>query len=95
MPRRRFPSQAAVWFVELLIDWVKHSFITKFNRLQAHVYTKFHRILSHDLIVTRTKMKVVLDPTHAITRRLGLASLPLTCVVSSTLARDRIIARDL
>jgi hypothetical protein len=63
------------------MDWVKHAFVLKFNRISADMYTKFHAVLCHDLVLSRKQIKLSLDPTHAISRRLGLASIPLTCVV--------------
>lgn len=35
---------------ELLVDWLKHSYITKFNRIRARIYLRYLRILSKDYI---------------------------------------------
>ncbi|AGO13319.1 AaceriAFR176Wp [[Ashbya] aceris (nom. inval.)] len=33
---------------ELLVDWVKHGYVTKFNRMRPHLYDRFLHILCHD-----------------------------------------------
>lgn len=88
---------------------MKHSFITKFNRMHADVYSNFRHIISYDLLRSRRRIRVrshtpsrrplsphtpgplvvvtalapqmSLDPTHNVVRRIGLASLPFTCLV--------------
>lgn len=116
----RYTRQAGVLFAEIAIDWVKHSFITKFNRLSADVYTGYGHILVHDVLSSRRRIEVriggegggrayepdvwtltcsvclrprlprllpcpldqaSLDPTHAASRRMGFAAIPLTCLV--------------
>lgn len=72
---------AVIWFFEVLVDFVKHSFITKFNRLSADLYGTFSGILAHDVVSARARFPTSLDPTHASARRLGLAAIPLTCVI--------------
>lgn len=32
------PDLIMVMFAELLVDWLKHAFITKFNEINAEVY---------------------------------------------------------
>ena len=34
---------------EVLVDWLKHAFITKFNRIQPTVYNKYITILCLDV----------------------------------------------
>lgn len=65
---------------EMVIDWLKHAFITKFNRLSPTLYSKFLTILCRDLTGWRNE-DTILDHTHHVSRRLGLVSLPLACVV--------------
>jgi hypothetical protein len=79
--RALMPSLLAIFFCEMVVDHVKHSFITKFNRLHADLYRTFSAILSQDLLSARHRMRTSLDPTHTSAKRLGLATLPLTVVV--------------
>ncbi|KAE8993031.1 hypothetical protein PR003_g20735 [Phytophthora rubi] len=71
---------AMVWVAEMLIDWLKHAFITKFNQLPPTMYSKFITILCRDLTGWKSE-DTILDHTHHVSKRLGLMSLPLACVV--------------
>jgi preprotein translocase subunit SecG len=75
------PSMVVIFLAEVCVDYIKHAFISKFNRLHADLYGTFGAILSHDLVSVRQRMSSSLDPTHGCVRRLGLATLPLVCVV--------------
>ena len=69
---------------EVVVDWVKHAFVTKFNQLRPHkVYGNYGIILSRDIAAFRLlpAAKSMHDHSHAISRRLGLSPLPLACVV--------------
>uniref|UniRef100_K3W6G8 Uncharacterized protein n=1 Tax=Globisporangium ultimum (strain ATCC 200006 / CBS 805.95 / DAOM BR144) TaxID=431595 RepID=K3W6G8_GLOUD len=69
-----------VMTAEMTIDWLKHAFITKFNQIPPSVYSKFITILCRDLTGWKNE-DTILDHTHHVSRRLGLVSLPLACVV--------------
>lgn len=70
---------AIVWCAELLADWVKHSFITKFNMLPAKVYVEYALLLAGDFTGIGHE-GVNLDHSHAVVKRIGFAQLPLVCV---------------
>lgn len=58
---------------EALVDWVKHSYITKFNNVQPKIYGRFLDVLAKDYY------------SHAfadqnLTKRLGLPVIPLSCL---------------
>lgn len=58
---------------EMLVDWLKHAYITKFNATSPRIYTRFLDILTKDYY------------SHAfvdqnLTRRLGLPVIPLACL---------------
>jgi hypothetical protein len=36
---------------ELIVDWLKHAFITKFNQIRPSIYGKYIDILCRDLVV--------------------------------------------
>lgn len=75
-----FPSFLAIYLCEVLVDLIKHSFISKFNRLHADLYLTFSAIISQDLLSARQRNKTSLDPTHTCAKRLGLATLPFTVI---------------
>ncbi|ETV77833.1 hypothetical protein, variant 1 [Aphanomyces astaci] len=65
---------------EMLIDWIKHAFISKFNQIPPSVYSKFLTVLCRDVSGYRSDT-TFLDHSQFVSRRLGLISLPLACVV--------------
>ncbi|KAH9143558.1 hypothetical protein AeRB84_012440 [Aphanomyces euteiches] len=73
-----------VFGAEMLIDWIKHAFISKFNQIPPTVYSKFMTVLCRDVSGYRSDT-TFLDHSQFVSRRLGLISLPLACVVSRML----------
>ena len=73
-----FPFQVLSPFLvvlgsEMLVDWLKHAYITKFNATSPRIYTRFLDILSKDYY------------THAfadqsLMKRIGLPVIPLACL---------------
>ncbi|KAF2716683.1 DUF747-domain-containing protein [Polychaeton citri CBS 116435] len=58
---------------EMLVDWLKHAYITKFNNVKPNIYGRFLDVLAKDYY------------THAfadqdLTKRLGLPVIPLSCL---------------
>lgn len=68
---------------EIIVDWIKHMFILRFNKLQYNVYVYYREILARDLLLyfQQDKMKQSVDINLAVARRIGLATSPLTCVI--------------
>lgn len=69
-----------VWMAELLADWIKHSFITKFNFIPSKVYPEYALLLAGDVTGIGHE-GVNLDRSHAVVKRIGFAQLPLVCVM--------------
>lgn len=69
-----------VWCAEWLSDWIKHSFITKFNYITSGVYGEYGLLLAGD-VTGMGHEGVNLDHSHAVVKRLGLAQIPLVCVM--------------
>lgn len=65
---------------EILCDWIKHSFITKFNFIKSSAYPDYSLILAGDITGVGTE-KVNIDHSHAIVKRIGFAQIPLVCVM--------------
>lgn len=70
-----------VFVAELISDWIKHSFITKFNLIKSGIYFDYALILSGDVTGIGHE-GLNLDYTHAAVKRLGLAQIPLVCVTA-------------
>ncbi|KAK6906918.1 hypothetical protein I203_100907 [Kwoniella mangroviensis CBS 8507] len=77
---------------EMIVDWLKHAFITKFNHVRASVYERFTDVLAKDVLLAgslgsvRNRIRgrnhqVLLDQSPLVARRLGFASIPLACLV--------------
>jgi len=64
---------------EMFVDWIKHAFIAKFNKIDASCYKDYARILRSD-ILNGHKDKITLDHSYTITKRLGMSQIPLGCV---------------
>ena len=71
---------AMVFSAELLADWVKHCFITKFNFIKSGVYEDYALILAGDVTGIGHEMWNI-DHTHACIKRLGLSQIPCACVM--------------
>ncbi|KAL8634954.1 MAG: hypothetical protein Q9228_007507, partial [Teloschistes exilis] len=58
---------------EMLVDWLKHCYITKFNNTKPAIYSRFHDILAKDYYSNAFA-------DQNLTRRLGLPVIPLSCL---------------
>ncbi|KAH3672809.1 hypothetical protein WICMUC_004031 [Wickerhamomyces mucosus] len=59
---------------ELLVDWVKHSYMTKFNKIRPKIYVNYLNILSSDAIdnYRSSEIKHDMEFIDKIQQRLGL-----------------------
>ena len=69
-----------VWCAEWLADWIKHSFITKFNYISSSIYPQYALLLAGDVTGIGHE-GVNLDHSHAVVKRIGFAQIPLVCVM--------------
>lgn len=70
-----------VWISELICDWLKHAFITKFNFIPSSVYPEYGLLLAGDVTGIGHE-GVNLDHSHAVVKRIGFAQMPLVCVMT-------------
>ena len=49
------PDCVIVFGCEILVDWIKHAFITRFNELPVDVYRDYTLSLAYDMAQTRQK----------------------------------------
>lgn len=72
---------------EILVDWLKHAFISKFNHIRPSVYERYTDVLCRDLASGSAigrlgaRKHSYVDQSPLVARRLGFASLPLAVVV--------------
>ncbi|GAA5860937.1 hypothetical protein JCM8547_003894 [Rhodosporidiobolus lusitaniae] len=76
-----FSPAVVVLFSECFVDWLKHAFITKFNHIRPGVYGRFVDVLCKDLVDGKKGTEPFVDQSPSVARRLGLAALPLGCLV--------------
>ncbi|KAH8241350.1 hypothetical protein KR032_009241 [Drosophila birchii] len=74
------PDCFAVLFTEILIDWVKHAFITRFNELPENIYREYTTSLAYDMTQTRQK-HAFSDHSDLVARRMGFIPFPLAVVL--------------
>ncbi|KAJ1342540.1 hypothetical protein BSLG_002858 [Batrachochytrium salamandrivorans] len=80
-----------VYITEILVDWLKHAFITKFNGISPSVYERYRDSLCRDLLGETKKAPAVtddetmkmasVDRSPIVARRIGFVSIPLSCLV--------------
>ncbi|KAI3324114.1 DUF747-domain-containing protein [Xylariaceae sp. AK1471] len=59
--------------MEMLVDWIKHAYINKFNNVKPTIYRRMLDILCKDYYTNAFS-------APSLTRRLGLPVLPLSCL---------------
>ncbi|KZV82134.1 DUF747-domain-containing protein [Exidia glandulosa HHB12029] len=68
---------------EVVVDWLKHAFITKFNHIRPSVYERYTDVLCRDLASgsalsrRRAQKHTYVDQSPLVARRLGFAALPM------------------
>ncbi|KAK3924361.1 Protein TAPT1-like protein [Frankliniella fusca] len=80
------PDCLMVLVAEVLVDWIKHAFITRFNELKVDVYRDYTISLAYDMAQTRQK-HAFSDHSDLVARRMGFIPLPLGVVMVRVLAQ--------
>ncbi|XP_059057341.1 protein TAPT1 homolog isoform X2 [Achroia grisella] len=78
------PDCVVVLTFEVIIDWVKHAFITRFNEIPYGVYREYTVSLAYDVAQTRQKYAFS-DHSDLVARRMGFIPLPLGVVITRVL----------
>ncbi|VVC96755.1 unnamed protein product [Leptidea sinapis] len=78
------PDCVLVLAFEVIIDWVKHAFITRFNEIPFGVYREYTVSLAYDVAQTRQKYAFS-DHSDLVARRMGFIPLPLGVVITRVL----------
>jgi hypothetical protein len=74
-----------VFATEVLVDWLKHAFIIKFNGINPDCFQDFRDSLCRDLMrnssdLTKPGKSANIDRSPAISRRIGFVPIPLACL---------------
>lgn len=74
---------AMVVIIEVMIDWMKHAFITKFNGISATVYRDFSSSFARDILglSADSNSEPHRDRTPYLAKRIGFVEIPLACLV--------------
>ncbi|XP_017888892.1 protein TAPT1 homolog [Ceratina calcarata] len=78
------PDCIMLLLAEVLVDWVKHAFITRFNELRSTVYRDYTISLAYDMAETRQEMAFS-DSSDLVARRMGFIPLPLGVAIGRVL----------
>ncbi|XP_011697240.1 PREDICTED: protein TAPT1 homolog [Wasmannia auropunctata] len=78
------PDCVILLLAEVLVDWVKHAFITRFNELPSTVYRDYTVSLAYDMAQTRRETAFS-DPSDLVARRMGFIPLPLGVAIARVL----------
>lgn len=78
-------SGVAMCFVgELIVDWLKHAFITNFSSIKPQFYSDLDSVLRADLFKTSAYFA---DTSFTTCHRIGFVPLPLACCVGTSSVR--------
>lgn len=79
--KRLFTTWGVIYLCEVIVDWIKHAFVTKFNRISYRVYHHFSLVICDDMVKTRKHSLVRSIGGSAVSKRVGFVSLPLAALV--------------
>uniref|UniRef100_A0A915BBS3 Protein TAPT1 homolog n=1 Tax=Parascaris univalens TaxID=6257 RepID=A0A915BBS3_PARUN len=81
------PDLMMVVIAELMVDWLKHAFITKFNEIPAEVYRDFKITIAYDVVQSRDE-DAFSDYSDQVSRRMGFIPIPLTIMLIRVLTQS-------
>ncbi|KAL6631571.1 DUF747-domain-containing protein [Neocallimastix californiae] len=66
---------------EIFVDYLKHTFIIKFNQIKPSIYSKYRDSLCKDFAGNKKYSdNQIIDKSGYVSRRIGLVTLPLACL---------------
>lgn len=74
------PSCIYVLAAEVVVDWVKHAFVTRFNDIHYSVYNEYITYLAYDVASSKLK-NAYSDHSDLVARRMAFIPLPLGALV--------------
>jgi transmembrane anterior posterior transformation protein 1 len=70
-----------IFLCEVIVDWIKHAFVTKFNRIPHRAYQQFSAVICRDIVQARKNSAVRSIGGTGVAKRVGFVSLPLGALV--------------
>lgn len=68
---------------EIVVDWIKHAFATKFNRIPHRVYSQFSMVISNDIASAKAQTDVARSVGGSmVAKRIGFVALPLAVLTA-------------
>ncbi|KAG9510905.1 Transmembrane anterior posterior transformation protein 1, partial [Fragariocoptes setiger] len=74
------PDCIMILVAEMVVDWFKHAFVTRFNEISCEVYREYTVTLAYDLASSKLK-RAYADHSDLVSRRMGFIPLPLAVLV--------------
>ncbi|KAL7643625.1 UNVERIFIED_CONTAM: hypothetical protein RMT77_005608 [Armadillidium vulgare] len=74
------PDCLLILGTEVLVDWIKHAFITRFNDIPVDAYKDYSLLIASDLITCKQKYAFS-DHSDLVARRMAFIPLPLGVVI--------------
>lgn len=74
------PDCLLILTAEVIVDWFKHAFVTRFNEITSEVYGEYTVTLAYDLVSSKLK-RAYADHSDLVSRRMGFIPLPLAVLV--------------
>jgi hypothetical protein len=74
------PDCLLILVSEVIVDWFKHAFVTRFNEINCEVYREYAITLAYDLASSKLKQAYA-DHSDLVSRRMGFIPLPLAVLV--------------
>jgi hypothetical protein len=76
-----------IWMTEFVVDWIKHSFIVKFNGILPDVYNRYRESLLRDILGFRLSEGILVEKRFVpgnrspiVARRIGFLAFPISCL---------------
>jgi transmembrane anterior posterior transformation protein 1 len=79
--RRLLVTWVIIFACEVVVDWIKHAFVTKFNRIPHRAYQQFSMVICHDVVDSKRNSAVRSIGGTGVAKRIGFISLPLGALV--------------
>lgn len=74
------PDLIMIIAAELMVDWLKHAFITKFNEISSQVYRDFTITLAFDVLRSH-QHESFSDFSDQVSRRMGFVPIPIAIML--------------
>lgn len=78
--KKLFTTWGVIYGCEIVVDWIKHAFVSKFNRISHRAYYQFGLVICEDLTTKRQAVRSI--GGSGASKRIGFVSLPLSALTA-------------